>query len=156
MTLELGWGWTFLIESAIVGLGMWRSVLSNRHFQIIAKQTVHRFFLGEENMMRFVVLVLLAPVVLVGCSHEPTVQEPPDQKPTATVPIDSFSDTVGTMALTGEWSGTPYGPVVQSADQAAEFPQAALACKLKMGAITESESGSPAGSKCDATCEVIS
>ena len=51
---------------------------------------------------------------------------------------------------------TVLGSVVQSADEAAEFPQAALACKVKVGAITEGELGSPSGTKCDATCEVIS
>ena len=46
--------------------------------------------------------------------------------------------------------------VVQSADEAVEFPQANLACKVKMGAIAESEKYSPNGTKCDATCQVIS
>lgn len=51
---------------------------------------------------------------------------------------------------------TVLGLVVQSADEATEFPQTTLACKVEMGAITEGEVGSPSGTKCDATCEVIS
>ena len=48
------------------------------------------------------------------------------------------------------------GQVVQSAREAMEFPQAALACKVKMGTIIEPEEESPSGTKCDATCKVIS
>ena len=48
------------------------------------------------------------------------------------------------------------GQVVQSGRKATEFPQATLACKVKMGTITEREVGSPSGTKCDATCRVIS
>ena len=48
------------------------------------------------------------------------------------------------------------GQVVQSGRKATEFPQATLACKVKMGTITEREVGSPSGTKCDATCKVIS
>jgi len=46
--------------------------------------------------------------------------------------------------------------VLHSADEAAEFPQATLACKLKMGAITETEKNLFTGTKCAATCRVIS
>ena len=46
--------------------------------------------------------------------------------------------------------------MVRSAEEAMEFPQATLACKVKMGTITEREGGSPLGAKCDATCKVIS
>lgn len=48
------------------------------------------------------------------------------------------------------------GTVLQSADEAREFPHATLACKVKMGPIIEREVGSPSGTKCDATCKVIS
>lgn len=43
-----------------------------------------------------------------------------------------------------------------NADEPTWLSQADLACKVKMGAITEREMGSPAGSKCEATCKVIS
>ena len=59
-------------------------------------------------------------------------------------------------AVVGGSLQTVLSSVVSSADVAIEFPQATLACKVKMGAITESEVGSPSGSRCDATCEVIS
>lgn len=48
------------------------------------------------------------------------------------------------------------GSLVQSANVAMELPQADLACKIKVETITESETGSPSGTKCDATCQAIS
>lgn len=46
--------------------------------------------------------------------------------------------------------------LVQSSDQAAGFPHAALACKVRMGPITERDAGTFSGTRCDATCRVIS
>ncbi len=43
-----------------------------------------------------------------------------------------------------------------AAEEAAEFPQATLVCKLKMGSIAEAEVWSPNGTRCDATCKIIS
>jgi hypothetical protein len=66
---------------------------------------------------------------------------------------------VGLVLVGALWGGSPgatSGAVVQSAEEAAGFPQATLACKLKMGPITEREIGSPSGTRCDATCRVIS
>jgi hypothetical protein len=106
--------------------------------------------------MRLLALVLPLAAILAGCSHEPTVQEAEVQTPTAPEPAVREEKDMGSAALAGLWAETPYGPLVQSAAEAAEFPQATLACKVRMGAITKSEGNSHAGMKCDATCEVIS
>lgn len=59
-------------------------------------------------------------------------------------------------AVVGGSPPTTSASVVCSAEEAMEFPQATLACKVKMGTITEREGASPSGAKCDATCKVIS
>src|ERR1051325_2306941 len=61
---------------------------------------------------------------------------------------------VATMVAASQARELAY--VVQSAREATDFPQATLACKVTMGAITETESGSPNGTKCDAVCAVMS
>ncbi len=58
-------------------------------------------------------------------------------------------------AVLGGLAETTSGQIVQSAKQGAEFPDAALACKPKMGPITEREVGSPSGTRCNATCRVL-
>lgn len=60
------------------------------------------------------------------------------------------------LAILGDAPQLAAGAVIWSADEAAEFPNAARACKLKLGVITESDVGSPAGTRCHATCRVIS
>lgn len=66
--------------------------------------------------------------------------------------------TFAGLSLIAGVASTPraLGWVVQSADDATEFPQATLACKVKVGAITESNRDPMSGTTCDATCEVIS
>lgn len=62
---------------------------------------------------------------------------------------------VAAAVLAGSAASTS-GQVLRSVEDAAEFPHAPLACKLKMGPITELDVGSPDGTRCDATCRVIS
>jgi hypothetical protein len=50
----------------------------------------------------------------------------------------------------------PWGQLVQRAEDAAELPRASLVCKVRVGAITEEDVGSPNGTRCEMTCEVIS
>ncbi len=59
-------------------------------------------------------------------------------------------------AVVGASPPTTPASVVRSPNEAIEFPQATLACKVKTGTITEREVGSPLGTKCDTTCKVIS
>lgn len=58
-------------------------------------------------------------------------------------------------AVLGGSAASISGQVLRSSEEAAEFPHASLACKLKMGSITEREVGSPSGTLCDATCSVL-
>ena len=44
---------------------------------------------------------------------------------------------------------------MQRAEEATDLPRASLVCKVRVGPITEEDKGSPNGTKCEATCEVI-
>ena len=83
-----------------------------------------------------VVLVVYSPLCLMLCQSH--AQE-----------VDSKSNP--------NLSNVPPAQVLQSADEVAEFPSwITLACKVKIRAITETEKGSINGTKCSATCTVIS
>ncbi|HEY2839234.1 MAG TPA: HEAT repeat domain-containing protein [Pirellulales bacterium] len=60
------------------------------------------------------------------------------------------------VAVHVAWQSNVSAQLMQSTDDAKELPNATLACKVKMGAITETEKGSPNGTMCRATCVVIS
>ncbi|MCA9016802.1 MAG: hypothetical protein KDA77_15825, partial [Planctomycetaceae bacterium] len=56
----------------------------------------------------------------------------------------------------GHQDSEPPAQVLQSDKETADFPLATLACKLRVGPINETEKWSINGTKCSATCRVLS